>query len=191
MTSRVTTKDTLTVHQNGRVVDERSSESHLDTSLQGSCADILPPLSTPSMFSSPPPSIFSSTPSSLSSSPRPPSRSSTKSPSPLNAATTTTLTTSSSSTSSSAKNSPAPLRLSRSSSSNRGKNKSSSNLSPDLVEALGRTGLTDRSSRHRNGEYKLRHMQEVRLDIRLYLLVVYSHTALLHTHLFYTPTCNL
>ncbi|XP_064098489.1 uncharacterized protein LOC135209677 [Macrobrachium nipponense] len=35
MTSRVTTKDTLTVHQNGRVVDERSSESHLDTSPAG------------------------------------------------------------------------------------------------------------------------------------------------------------
>ncbi|KAK8727697.1 hypothetical protein OTU49_017477, partial [Cherax quadricarinatus] len=152
MTSRVTTRDTLTVHQNGRIVDERSTESHLDTSLHGTCADTLPPISTPSMFSSPPTSNFScsSTPSSLSSSPspRPPSRNSTKSPSPYTAATTNTVT----STPSSARNSPSTSRLSRSSSSSRGKSKSSSSLSPDLVEALTRTSLADHS-RPKNGEY--------------------------------------
>ncbi|XP_071544724.1 ras-GEF domain-containing family member 1B-like isoform X9 [Panulirus ornatus] len=153
MTSRVTTKDTLTVHQNGRVVDERSSETHLDTRLQGHCADTLPPLTAPSIFSSPATSNFScsSTPSSLSSSPspRPPSRSSNKSPTPLNGTGSV-----------SAKGSPAPSRLSRSSSSSRGKNLPCTSVNADLAEALSRTGLAD-NTRPKNGEYvKIRQVQK-------------------------------
>ncbi|XP_068236709.1 serine/arginine repetitive matrix protein 4-like [Palaemon carinicauda] len=166
MTSRVTTKDTLTVHQNGRVVDERSSESHLDTSLQGHCADTLHPLVAPSMFSSTASSNFSSSssPSSLSSSPspRPPSRASSKSSSPMNGTSTAT-------------NSPAPSRISRSSSSTRGK-KQSAPLSPDLVEALSRTGLTE-PVKPKNGEYvKLHQVQkkeeEKEIDVLLAIEVM-------------------
>ncbi|CAL4109532.1 unnamed protein product, partial [Meganyctiphanes norvegica] len=53
MTSRVTTKDTLIVHQNGKVLDERSTESTQDTRLQGSSTDMLQPLpqATPSIYS--------------------------------------------------------------------------------------------------------------------------------------------
>lgn len=143
MTSRVTTKDTLTVHQNGRVVDERSSESHLDTRLQGQCADTLHPIAASSMFCSPSSTNFaySSTPSSVSSSPSPhaPSRNNSKSPSPLSGIATPV------------SNSPLAARANRSSPS-RGKNKRSSSIGTDLVEALSRTDLSGQSS-PKNGEY--------------------------------------
>ncbi|XP_042866456.1 putative protein TPRXL [Penaeus japonicus] len=151
MTSRVTTKDTLTVHQNGRVVDERSSESHLDTRLQGQCADTLHPLAASSMFCSPTSSNFaySSTPSSLSSSPSPraPSRNSSKSPSPLSGITTPI------------SSSPLAARATWSSPS-RGK-KHSSSVGADLVEALSRTDLSGQPN-PKNGEYvKLHQVHKV------------------------------
>lgn len=152
MTSRVTTKDTLTVHQNGRVVDERSSESHLDTRLQGQCADTLHPIAASSMFCSPASTNFaySSSPSSLSSSPSPrvPSRNSSKSPSPLSGIATPI------------SSSPLAARANRISSS-RGKNKRTSNVGTDLVEALSRTDLSGQSN-PKNGEYvKLHQVHKV------------------------------
>ena len=79
MTSKTTTKDTMTVHHNGKIVDERTAETRSQTQLTGHSEDTFPPGSTPSIFSSSGNSRMScsSSPSSLSSSPRP-----SQSPSP-------------------------------------------------------------------------------------------------------------
>lgn len=101
MSSKVTTKDTLTVHHNGKLVDERIAESKYDTILQGNINDAF-------KISDSHQSIFSSACTTPSSSPIPPVRASRK-PS-------TTSKKSSSRTSS--RSSRSPSTASKSSSSN-------------------------------------------------------------------------
>ena len=171
MTSKTTTKDTMTVHHNGKIVDERTAETRSQTQLTGHSEDTFPPGSTPSIFSSSGNSRMScsSSPSSLSSSPRPsqspsprpPSRATesptrmTKSQSPLNCGQLSSCS------------SPVPMRTSRSSSSSRTSIKTKENgsgviLNQDLVDSLARTGLTDLSPCLKNGDYiKLNQVQNV------------------------------
>ena len=69
MTSKVTTRDTLTVHHNGKVVDERTAESKYDTVLQGHINDTYKPGEGVQ-------SLFSSASTTPNCSPRPPIRAS-------------------------------------------------------------------------------------------------------------------
>ncbi|KAF2367352.1 hypothetical protein FHG87_001898, partial [Trinorchestia longiramus] len=69
VSSKVTTRDTLTVHHNGRVIDERTAENKYDTVLQGHIDDTF--RSTDAIRS-----IFSSACTTPNSSPRPPLRAS-------------------------------------------------------------------------------------------------------------------
>ncbi|XP_063869270.1 uncharacterized protein LOC135105147 isoform X2 [Scylla paramamosain] len=48
VSSQVTTRDTLTVHRAGRLLDQRSSETRLDTRLEGHSRDTLPSARTAS-----------------------------------------------------------------------------------------------------------------------------------------------
>lgn len=156
VTSQVTTRDTLTVHRAGRLLDQRSSETRLDTRLEGHCRDTVPPPRT-------------SSPSPAAAAPVHPSQA------PPSAPPSSTSTFTSSSSPSSLSSSPSPRPPSRVSHSPprtppSTPPRSTPTFSPDLVEALSRTSLHDPRApaaapppaRPRNGEYvRLHHVHQV------------------------------